>query len=105
LRWRKALSVRGRDHPRAHQGVCAIRHHAGRFWLSNRRPRRWKEASKVEVEATEESPLAILARELAGTALRPRELPPPEPIKVEDGVVVSDQEEDAPPPRPMGKGK
>ena len=79
---------------------------AGRFWLCNRRPERWRELSQIEPRAPqEESPLVVIARQLANSAMRPRALPPPKPIKVEEGMVVRDQEKDAPPPRPIGKGR
>ena len=57
----------------------AIREHvppdprAGEFWLRNRRPDRWKDKQHINHDVDPESPLAALARELAGTALRPKE--------------------------------
>ena len=46
---------------------------ACKFWLVNRRKDRWSDTQKITHEAESGSPLAQLARELAGTAIRPKE--------------------------------
>ena len=49
---------------------------ASQYWLKNRSQRRWADKPTVDDE-TRDDPLTVLARQLIGTALRPRVLPPP----------------------------
>lgn len=46
---------------------------ACKFWLVNRRKDRWADTQKITHDAEIDSPLTQLARELAGTAMRPKE--------------------------------
>jgi hypothetical protein len=46
---------------------------AAKLWLTNRRRDQWADSSKISCEMSPESPLAKLARQLEGTAIRPRE--------------------------------
>jgi hypothetical protein len=60
---------------------------AAEFWLTNRRPDRWKHKQTLEHDVPTDSPLAQLAAQLAGTALRPVEHPVPtnsEPVEFAD---------------------
>ena len=58
--------------------VIQVEHHlppdpgAAKFWLENRRAKEWKKEG-AQYSQSEESPLEQLARELYGTALRPKE--------------------------------
>lgn len=77
---------------------------ARKFALANASKHEWGGVDDPNAAAPEMDPLTKLARELAGTALRPRELPAPEAIEVEYEVVPNDQQQDdEPPPRPMGE--
>lgn len=57
----------------------------------------WK-GNQAEQDQETESPLAVLARQLGDTALRPRELPPPKLIEAEYADTAQRDEDDAPPP-------
>ncbi len=50
---------------------------AGKFWLMNRCSGEFKDTQHLNHDTPADSPLAELARQLAGTALRPREGEPP----------------------------
>ena len=58
--------------------VTQVQHHlppdpgADKFWLENRRAKEWKKEG-AQYSQSEESPLEQLARELCGTAIRPKE--------------------------------
>lgn len=65
----------------------------------------WRDGEKLDpLGAPEENPLATLARQLIGTSLKPRALPPPEPIDAEYTDITNQQPGDEPPPRPMQGG-
>ena len=53
------------------------------FALKNSAPEEWRDKHQVEHDTPLNSPLAVLAQQLAGTALRPRE---PEDGLTETGV-------------------
>lgn len=53
---------------------------AGEFWLTNRAPDRWKNKQNVEHNEAEDSPIRQFAKQLMGTAIRPR-LPEPKIIE------------------------
>lgn len=46
---------------------------AAKFWLMNRRPDEFKDTQHLKHDTPKDSPLAELAKALAGTALRPKE--------------------------------
>jgi hypothetical protein len=46
---------------------------AAKFWLTNRMPKEFKDVSKINHDVDPESPLAALAKQLEGTALRAKE--------------------------------
>jgi hypothetical protein len=56
---------------------------AGEFWLANRRPDRWKNKQSVAHNEAEDSPIRMFAKQLMGTAIRPRL---PEPKIIEPGA-------------------
>lgn len=45
---------------------------AGEFWLTNRAPDRWKHKQNIENNEAEDSPISQFAKQLMGTAIRPR---------------------------------
>jgi hypothetical protein len=45
---------------------------AGEFWLTNRAPTRWKHKQSLEQETPHEDPIRMFAKQLMGTAIRPR---------------------------------
>lgn len=57
--------VKYREHVPPDTAAC-------KFWLINRRKNEWADTQRVDHDAAPTSPLAQLARELMGTALRPR---------------------------------
>ena len=65
---------------------------AGEFWLTNRRPDRWKHKQSIEHNGAADSPIRILAEQISGNAIRPRF---PELNAVDPG----DEDEDPPEPR------
>ena len=50
------------------------------FWLTNRRPNRWKKKRSIEHDEAIGSPIRILAEQISGNAIRPR-LPEPKTIE------------------------
>jgi hypothetical protein len=55
---------------------------AGEFWLTNRAADRWKHKQLLEFNEAADSPLRSLAKQISGTAVRPR-LPEPTIIEHE----------------------
>jgi hypothetical protein len=53
---------------------------AGEFWLTNRAPDRWKHKQSTEHNEAEDSPIRLFAKQVMGTAIRPR-LPEPKIIE------------------------
>jgi hypothetical protein len=56
---------------------------AGEFWLTNRAPARWKHRQSLEKDTPPDDPIRMLAKQLMGTAIRPRL---PEPTVIERAV-------------------
>jgi hypothetical protein len=76
---------------------------AGEFWLRNRRPDRWKDARQLETRVADDDPLVAYLKNINGRVLRPVEQDHPV-IEIEYAELKSGQDdEDAPPPRPIGK--
>jgi hypothetical protein len=62
----RAITVQYREYLPPDTAAC-------RFWLINRRKEQWADTHKLTHDAEAGSPLAALARELAGTSMRPKE--------------------------------
>jgi hypothetical protein len=48
---------------------------AGTYWLKNRRKKKWADKPDTADDDMHDDPLTVLARQLVGTALRPKEYP------------------------------
>lgn len=76
---------------------------AGEFWLRNRRADRWRDTKQLEARVADDDPLLAFLKSINGRVLRPREQDEPV-IEVEYSELKPEQDdEDAPPPRLIGK--
>jgi transposase len=77
---------------------------ARRFALVNAAPDEWREKQPADPDTSEESPIRQLARQLMGTAIRPRvpekiiehESVAPDTTPPEQDVIIDDEDDDEP---------
>ncbi len=75
---------------------------AAEFWLRNRRPDRWKDAKQLETRTADDDPLVAYLKSINGRVLRPIDHSEPA-IEAEYVELKEQNDEDAPPPHPIGK--
>jgi len=91
----KVLSYEGRSWEHEYVEEVPADINAARFWLCNRRPKRWKDSKHIETLVAEDDPLLVFLRRINGKVMRPVE--PSKTPNETDG-------ENEPPPRPIREG-